>query len=330
VGNSTVIVRDLLIEVSRFWGVFWIDVSSTDLAERSFLDIAQKLSMPAQTWEDARLGITNLKRPSLLVLDNADDPDVDYQNYFPSGTLCVVMLTSRNEECQQYTTVKSIALEGLCDEEARELLLKAARVPQDQYSVLKEDARTVADLLQSHPLALIQAGAYVSRGHCTLTDYPGVFKQQRQRLLTFRPTQARSRYRDVYATFEVSVDILKTSGTEAARDALRLLPLLAVCGPSRLPLSLFEAGWKGAKRVRPDLEDNAEDDEVALLTPWHVTRLPALLDIAGDVWAASRRALDGMSKFPHGAGGLRGPTLRLRSMVMREGSGKSRNFHVIQ
>jgi Mrp family chromosome partitioning ATPase len=66
---TLVIVRDLLIEVSRFWGVFWIDVSTTDLAERSFLDVAQKLSMPAQTWEDARLGITDLKRPSLLVLD---------------------------------------------------------------------------------------------------------------------------------------------------------------------------------------------------------------------------------------------------------------------
>jgi tetratricopeptide (TPR) repeat protein len=268
--------------------VFWIDVSSPHLAERSFLELAHKLSIPAETWEDARLGITNLKPPWLLVLDNADDPDVDYQQYIPSGPLGVVMLTSRNNECQQYATARSIALEGLSDEEARELLLKAARMPHDQYSLLEEDAKRVARLLQSHPLALIQAGAYVSRGHCTLGEYPLVYERQRQRLLAFRPNQAQSRYRDVYATFEASADILHASATEPARDALQLLPLLAVCGPSRLPLPLFEAGWRGAQSVSPETRDDEEDDEVLLLTPWHVAHLPSLVDTGGDAWDSFR------------------------------------------
>jgi hypothetical protein len=121
--------RVLPINLSRFWGVFWVDVSTTGTAERSFLDIAQKLSIPAQTWDDARLGIANLKHPWLVVLDNADDPTVDYQDYFPDGLLGVVMLTSRNHECQEYATVKPIAVEGLSIKEAQELLLKAARVP---------------------------------------------------------------------------------------------------------------------------------------------------------------------------------------------------------
>jgi hypothetical protein len=274
--------------VSRFWGVFWIDASTTDGAERSFLDVAQRLSIPAQTWEDACLSIANLKHPWLLVLDNADDPGVDFQDYFPSGTLGVILLTSRNEECQQYATAKSISLKGLYDWEARELLLKAARVPSDRFSVLEDDAKMAAGLLQFHPLALIQAGAYVSRGHCTLAEYPRMYEGQRQRLLKFRPTQARSRYRDVYATFEVSAAFLKTSMTEAARDALQLLPLLAVCGPSRLPLSLFEAGWKGAKRVSPDMDNNDEDDEVLLLTPWHVAHVPLLLNAVSDTWDSFR------------------------------------------
>ena len=68
----------------KFWGVFWIDVSSTSLAERSLLNLAQTLSLAAQTWEDACLGIANLKHPWLLVLDNAD-PALDYQPYIPSS-----------------------------------------------------------------------------------------------------------------------------------------------------------------------------------------------------------------------------------------------------
>jgi tetratricopeptide (TPR) repeat protein len=244
--------------------------------------------MPAQTGEDARLGIANLIYPCLLVLDNADDPDVDYQQYFPSKTLGVVMLTSRNDECQQYATTKSIALEGLCDREAQELLLKVARVPEDQYHVHGEDAKLVAGLLQSHPLTLVQAGAYVSRGHCTLADYPRVYKRQRQRLLAFRSSQAQSRYRDVYATFEVSAAMLTTSKTETGRDALQLLSLLAVCASSRLPLPLFEAAWQGTKRVPPDMDDEAEDDDVLLLTPWHVRHIPSLLDIDSDTWDSFR------------------------------------------
>lgn len=86
----------------------------------------------------------------------------------------------------------------------------------DQHSVVEHDAKVVVSFLQSYPLTLIQAGAYIACGHCTLDECPIVYEGQGQRILSFRPTQARSRYRDVYATFEVSVDVLTTSETEAA------------------------------------------------------------------------------------------------------------------
>src|SRR5690242_10107361 len=119
--------------MTRFWGVFWVDVSTVHLAETGFLDIANRLHIRAQTWEDARQGLANLKEPWLLVLDNADNPYTDYQQYFPAGMSGVVMLTSRNAECQHYATAKWIDLEGLSDNKARELLLRAAHVPRDQH-----------------------------------------------------------------------------------------------------------------------------------------------------------------------------------------------------
>ena len=277
-----------LTRAHRFWGVFWIDVSITTSAERSFLDLARTLSLPARTWEEACRGIANLKQPWLLVLDDANDPHVDYQRYIPNSPWGVVILTSRNEGCQQYATAKATSLEALSADAARDLLLKAACVPVSQHSVLSEDAARVAALLQSHPLALIQAGAYVSRGHCQLNQYPAVYERQRQRLLQFRPTQARSRYGDVYATFEASADALKQLPTMLARDALQLLPLLAVCGTSRLPLTVFEAGWEGSKAVASDVDDDADDAEVKLLTPWHVAYLPSFLDVSSPAWDSFR------------------------------------------
>ena len=185
----------------------------------------------------------------------------------------------------QYATEKHIALDGLAEGEARELLLRAAHVPRDQHQTLGNDAQVVASLLRSHPLALIQAGSYVAHGHCSLAEYPEMFAQQRQRLLVFRPTQAQSRYRDVYATFEASAEMLQSSPTEAAGDALQLLPLLATCGPSRLPLPLFEAGWRGAQTI--PLSTFGDDDKIRL-TPWHVSHLLPLMRADGDAWDSFR------------------------------------------
>ncbi|KIX09329.1 uncharacterized protein Z518_00408 [Rhinocladiella mackenziei CBS 650.93] len=260
--------------------------STSHLAETGFLDIASRLHILARTWKDARQGLANLKEPWLLILDNADNqPHIDYQPYFPTAASGVVILTSRNAECRQYATAKWVDLEGLSDAEARQLLLRAAHIPHDQHQTLKDDAHVVALLLRSHPLALIQAGSYVSRGHCTLKEYPIVYEQQRKRLLTFRPFQAQSRYRDVYATFEASAEILQSSNTESANDALQLLPVFSSFGPSRLPRPLFEAGWKGAQAISSNKTD---EGDLSRLMPWHVSHLPPLIQAGVRTWDSFR------------------------------------------
>jgi tetratricopeptide (TPR) repeat protein len=255
------------------------------MAENGFLNIAHRLGISAPTWEDGRQGLANVRQLWMLVLDNADDPNVDYQDYFPPGASGVVVLTSRNAECEQYATAKYVALEGLSMEEATELLLKAAGVASDRRPLLDDVARRVAILLQSHPLALIQAGAYVGRGHCTLAEYPDMYRRQRKRLLGFRPSQARSRYQDVYATFEASVGILQAAKMESAHDALLLLSVLAVCGPSRLPIGLFEAGWTGAQRIP---RSQAGDGDTSQLASWHISHLLPLVQVNTAKWDSFR------------------------------------------
>ncbi|KIW70533.1 hypothetical protein, variant [Phialophora macrospora] len=270
---------------SSLWGVFWVDVSTQSLAENGFLGIAHLLQTSALTWEEGWQGLANIQRPWMLILDNADDPYIDYHAYLPPGSSGVVVLTSRNAQYKQYATARHVPLEGLSIDEARELLLKAADLAFDQRPQLREDARSVATLLHSHPLALIQAGAYVGGGHCTLAEYPRVYEHHRKRLLGFRPSQARSRYRDVYATFEASVEILRANQTQSSQDALELLPLLAVCGPSQLPLFVFEAAWNGAQRI--SVGESGDENDLQP-TAWHLSRLPSLMQASGDAWESFR------------------------------------------
>ena len=273
-----------------------MDVSTNATAEKGYLDAAARLHISTPTLEVARGALASVERPWLLILDNADDPDVDYQQYIPSGEFGVVLITSRNPQCNRYATVSSESLEKLDDAAARQLLLTAAEIDSNQHDSYKEDAQKVSALLSSHALALIQAGSYVSRGHCTLQEYPSVYERQRKRLLKFRPAQAQSRYRDVYTTFEASAESLKSSGTEAANDALQLLSILAMLGPNQLPQPLFQAVWEGAQRIK---HWRADDDDIEHLDRWHSDHLLPLIQCDEDEWESFRlvEAISSLKSF---------------------------------
>ena len=253
------------------------------MAENAFLDIGKRLTGSAATWQDGCPALANSQKPWILVLDNADDPNVDYQDYFPSSMRGVVLMTSRNKENQQYVTDKTIPLEGLPLKDAQELLFKSAGIEENEKDAVQEDSLKVAELLQSHPLALTLAGAFIRSGHCTFGSYPDQFQRQRRRLLQFKARQAKSRYADVYATFEASSEILEKSEAEASRDALELLPVLAVCAPTNFPLQLLEMAWIRARRVPAD-----DDVESTRLGQWHVDRLLPLIGADAGEWDAYR------------------------------------------
>ncbi|KAK5051501.1 hypothetical protein LTR84_003153 [Exophiala bonariae] len=280
-GKSEICLQLVQHVHNLFWGIFWVDVSTTSAAESAFLDIGKRLNSSGSTWQDGREALANASKPWILILDNADDPDIDYQDYFPSSPRGAVLMTSRNKENQHYVTDKTIALEGLPVNEAQELLLKAADIKEHQRAAVQEDSLKVAELLQSHPLALTLAGAYIRAGHCTLARYPAEFVRQRKRLLQYKARQAKSRYADVYATFEASIETLQKAETESARDALELLPVLAVCAPNVLPMQLFEMAWRGAQS---DNADNADKEEPLSLGQWHVDQLMPMIQVDSDQW----------------------------------------------
>lgn len=270
-----------LTDCHRFWGIFWIDAGQLSTAEKDFMAVARKLGSSAENFTEARQVLADTNNSWLLILDNADDPTFDYQRFFPNGDRGAVIMTSRNPECAKYSTVGSAILEHLSPEHSTQLLLKAANVPEVQWSAHDEHVKAILDLVQSHTLALIQAGAYVAQGHCTLGQFPSVYERQRSRLLRYRPTQMQSRYGDVYATFEASAEILERSNTEAAKDALRLLDILSVLHYSLLPVQIFEEAWKFSRDILDDIDpDNRED----LLSKWHVSQLPRFINAAGNEW----------------------------------------------
>ncbi|KAI1397445.1 TPR-like protein [Hypoxylon fuscum] len=265
----------------EFWGVFWVDVSSDSTANAGFSTIAKMLGSKEAGLDEARrlLSSVDPKRHWLLVLDNADNPEVDYQQYCPSGTRGTVLITSRNPKCQMYETVGYEDLGNLNTEDCIRLLLRSMGLAPKSPEV-NSDAERVIDILGSHTLAILQAGAYIAQGACSLSEYPGVFRRQRDRLLKFNLTQAQSRYSNVYATLEASAEVLDTMQSERAQDSLCLLEVLSPLHYENVPLDLFQNAWNGAQKVLNYPANDAIDD----LTNWHVSQLPDFLESHSQTW----------------------------------------------
>jgi hypothetical protein len=247
-----------------------------------------------QSWEEVVVHVSDLKESWLLILDNADDLLTDYQRCMstsPSGT---IIMTTRNDQCHQYATATAIKLQGLPSDVARDLLLKALGTPIHQWSTFSQAADDVVSLLHSHLLALLQAAAYMRRGHCRLEQYPAEYERQRQSLMKFRSNQMQSRYKDVYATFEASAMALKRMAeddatADEAADALELLSLLPFGSPSGFSLSFFELSWHQAQNIPSDMNDDYTIDVCNdILTPWHIRHLPQFLQRPLESWSAHR------------------------------------------
>ncbi len=145
------------------------------------------------------------------------------------------LVTSRNPECAMHATVGSEELGPLAKEDCVDLLLNAAQIRGESRLRHTLAAEQVVEELSSHTLALLQAGAYIAQGYCSVDQYPRVYKHHCERLLKFSPQQAQSRYRSVYAAFEASAQVLKDSPADEAQDALVLVNMLSTLYPQNFP-----------------------------------------------------------------------------------------------
>ena len=229
-----------------------------DVAEPSVANVKSWLAHNSQRW--------------LVIIDNADDPERDYSSYIPSGMSGDIIFTTRVSECETYNTVGSEKLDDLEPGLARELLYRAADITKCQWKEKEEAAMAILTILGSHTLAIIQAGAFIKKGLCSLEQYPDVFKRQKGKLLKFYTKQNMSTYGNVYATFEVSAEYLQKSTLPEASDALDLLHLIAFMHNSGITETIFQRASEYASELG-NFEPSA-GEKVIYLSTSHIARLP--------------------------------------------------------
>lgn len=193
--------------------------------------------------------LTGLDTPWLLVIDNADDPTIDYSRFFPPGERGHILVTSRNSDCKIHATIGYYEFGNMEEEDAITLLLKAADQDGIDNQQVREVARPIAKTLGYLALALIQAGASIRHGICTLEDYLEVFASYRTQIMKDDFVQGSDSYKfTVYTTWEVSVQKIESMASETAVDAIQILHVLAFIHFEQVPASMFERAWAVSQR----------------------------------------------------------------------------------
>ena len=217
---------------ASFWGVFWIDATSDETAQHSYKEVAQVGGVDenvkaAMTW------LAGLDHPWLLVIDNADDPNMEVEKYFPGGERGHILVTTRRPALKRLGNVGEgfCELEKLDEMEAHDLLLKHAqeKTPWDESA--QSLAKRITDVLGYLPLALVCAGKAIAEGITTLAEYIPWFNDSWDRIRLQSRKSGRivdETNKNVFAPYEAMLQTLDQEKSESAQDAVELLKMLSL------------------------------------------------------------------------------------------------------
>ncbi|KAJ6575699.1 hypothetical protein DFH09DRAFT_377819 [Mycena vulgaris] len=226
--GKTQISLKFIEESSHFSAIFLIDTSTTETINTGLKNIAAAQNA-GSTPQDGLSWLCSKRAEWLLFFDNADDPKIDLNNFFPRCKHGNILITSRNPSLQVYTGSNSL-VSDMEETDAVELLLKSAA--QAFTPGNKEIAAEIVKALYHLPLAIIQAGAFISESGA-LDGYLALYVKNREQLLSEKPAQSHDDYAwTVYTTWNISFQNL-------SKPAATILQLCSFLHYNRISEEIF-------------------------------------------------------------------------------------------
>ena len=160
---------------------YMIDASSNKSIEESFEAIGGEVGIEG----DARAVIqwfSRLKEEWILLLDNADNPNVPLKSFFPSSQHGNILVTTRNADFRTLASNCSLEISTLEEGAAVELLLRTSGIERTKEN--EEVAQAVVNDFGCLALAVVQAGSYIATRHLDLQEYRFLYEDDLADLLS--------------------------------------------------------------------------------------------------------------------------------------------------
>ena len=203
------------------------------------------------TFSAGRFWLSQCSLPWLLVLDNADDPDMDISDYFPAGSIGHILITTRNPSVTVNASAASLKFSGLEPEEAISLLLKSAYPynHQNESDAQKRSlARSIAVTLGYLAIAVDQAGATIRRKICSLEEYLQVYIGCQHHLLS-SPTSIPSGEDKIITTWEIPFKRIETRHSVEHGDAVTLMHIFPFLHFEAITERIFYVAWMSSETL---------------------------------------------------------------------------------
>ena len=256
---------------SVYWGVFWVDASSRSNAKLSYAAIAITGGVDPNE-NSAKHWLSGRNYPWLLIIDNADDDEVQLRELLPPGPLGCVLVTTRNPAHISFGTAgeRSLELGKMDGNEATELLLRAATEPQPWTPSARELAVSICKHLYYLPLALVYAGKAITNNLCRLSNYITYFESAASRI---RRERRRRRDRSasgdasmsIYGSYEILLQSLQGNAArdETYQDALELLQMFSYMHFNNIRLDVLIQSTVGPlQEAKAVAEKQQEEDSL--------------------------------------------------------------------
>jgi tetratricopeptide (TPR) repeat protein len=229
--------------------VFWIDATTDATAEMGFAELGG-IAKKDTTFAAGMHWLSNCQEPWLLVIDNADNHDMNVSRYFPAGGRGHIILTTRNPNNVVHATIGEASFREMEEEDAITLLLKTAQQPgaEDYKEMSKRQlARPITSALGYLAIAIIHAGATIRRRLYTLESYLRVYERElmNQKLLPSTNTFERS----ITTTYEIPFSETMKRTDQAAVDATQILQIFAFLHFQQIPATIFRRSWSNLQNT---------------------------------------------------------------------------------
>jgi tetratricopeptide (TPR) repeat protein len=255
-----------IVGKKSFWGIFWIDASTHERAKQTYAEIGKHGHVdPNQT--AAMHWLSNRDERWLLIIDNADDPHIELQEYFPKGDRGYILITTRNPAHKVYGNVGPgyFEFQGMDHDDASALLLRTARLAEPWDVDSSTWATKITRQLGFLALAVIHAGAAIRSGLCTLKHYLSFYDQDWERIrrirrLSFNSGNYDKQYMSALATYEVTYTGIEKKETESSKDAIELLKMFSFFYYKNIPFdilrrAILNCGTEKAQQQQRDQEE---------------------------------------------------------------------------
>lgn len=229
-------------EQGLYTHIFWVNAASETIME-SFVALTELLSaFPAKRERDQwklvkaiKCWLEQCQQRWLLIFDNADDIAL-LPNYLPQWGNGNILLTTRVDALGSLD-ISAIEVKNMSLKEGIEFLLH--RVQHQQISNEEQcEVANVVIALDSFPLALDQAGAYLDETRCGFVEYLKIYQDYRKELLARRGKQTTSYPDSVATTWLLAFHKVK----QANPAAIEFLQLCAFLAPDKIPEELIKKG----------------------------------------------------------------------------------------